>query len=968
MTTAGLLVARARDALPVLAALAVVVVVATLALALTVGSVQNGVASGSRAVLDSAAPQSAAVRVETHLADDSTAQSDAALGMVAGLFPAGTVAVHTAQRSLPVDVLGPDAATAIFGVQPSLLDHATLDDGTWPAAGVAVQRDAAEALGLEVGDAITVGTPTESVPLTVAAVWHADDPSDAVWFADPTFASGRDGDAYGTLVVDEETLRLLPTQLFASWTITATPAALDAGSLDAVVAGLARLHDAVRATDGVVDVSSSTDGTLASTLERIADAGRGAAAIAASAIIIVGLLAVIAIVQLGVVLVGSRRRQSQLIRARGLSLPQLAVLAGIEALVIGVPATALGTVAAAAVLGPAQPVTLVAIAAGMVLLTAGCLVTVVVLDGRRGGGPASSAPSAAPFIVAGGLVAVAAAIATWQLYNRGSVPGVDLVGATSPALVLVAAAVLGTALFFPVASGAATAAARSTGAGAVLAARQIDRRVTRYLVPALSLAIAVASAVFATGLATTWAATERAAQFVGTGPDVAVALTGDGGASATSAGYSRLDGARAASALVLATVSLGSDTIPFVAVRPGSVERVLGDAGADAASALATTTPDDAGVELAADATAITASVSTVGDGSAPGSTFDVGVWAADSDGALSRRTLVAAAEGWTAPLPDGAGPWRLLAIDVVRTGPPDPALSSLTVAGLAGDETASATVDVDGAAPLATAEILPVDDDELPVVITDALAERLGLAAGDPLTLEFDPTGKGMDAVVSAVTPRLPGVASRLAMGTDLMALDAVTLRPDSEPALADEIWIGSAYPGAVAAAVAREATSTAIVTTRASSSSDPVLAASLTSFWLAAAAAALLALVALSAFFVDDFRNRRNDIAVLRALGFSAAGQTATRRRELVVTAAFAAIVGAVGGGLATALVVGPFIAAAVPTAAVYVRVLPAFDPLPWAVFCVVLAAAAVAVALALLVAVRRSASSATVEQGTA
>jgi len=971
MTTAGLFFARARAAMTVLVSLAAVVLVATLALGITLGSVRNGVESGSREVLDAASPQSAAVRVETHLADDSAAQTDAALGMIAELFPAGTVDVHPEYRSLPVDVRGSEPASLVFGVLPSLLDDATVESGTWPSDGAAIQADAAAALGLGVGDEIIVGSDTQNQTIAVAALWRADDPASPRWFADPTVASGRDGAAYGVAVVDEAVLRDLPTQLFSSWTITPTPLAVDGDRGAEVTAALRSLPDAVRATDGVEDVSSTTEGTLAATLDRIADAGRGATAIAASAVIIVGLLAVVAIAQLSTVLVGSRRRQAELIRARGLSLPQLAVLAGVEALLVAVPAAAAGSVAAALVVGGGSPWTLVAIAAGVCLATAVCLATVVLLDARAGSTSGPAAPSAAPFVSGGVVVGIAAALATLQLYNRGTVPGVDVVGATSPALALVAISVLGTALFFPVAARIARSAARSGHVGAVLAARQIARRVARYLVPVLALAIAVASAVFATGLATTWSATERSARFVGIGADVVVSLPNDGGTAVTSADYAELGDVRAASSLVLSTVGLGSDTIPFVAVSSPAAERVLGDDGSAAVGALETTTPDDAGVGLAADATGITADVVTSGRGGAPTSTFDVGVWAADADGALSRVSLEPGADGWTAPLPDGAGPWRLLSVEIIRTGKPDPAVSGFTVSELGagvGGATDPVEVDVSQANPRAATRIAAGDDAALPIVVTDALAERLGIGVGDRLTFDFDATGTSIDAVVSALTPLLPGTASRLAVGTDLRALDAVSLRPGSEPALTDAVWISTGSPDAVADEVAGAATSTAIVTTPASTSSNPVVAAALVAFWLAAVAAALLALVAVSAFFVDDFRARRDEIAVLRALGLSTAAQVATRRRELVVTTVFAAVVGTVGGAVTTAVIVGPFIASTVPTAAAFVRVLPAFDPLPWLLYCAAVAAAGCAISLALLAGVRRASSTAIVEPGNA
>ena len=957
MTIAGLFLSRVRDSATILAALAVVVVIATLTLGATLASVQQGVVTGGARVLDSAAPRSAAVRISTHLADDDERQTAAALGLIDRLFPAGTVEVHSAQRSLPVDVRGAGVA-AVFGVEPDLLDDATITDGRWPATGVAVQQDAAEALGLAVGDRFDVGDDDAPLPLTVAALWRADDPAAPSWFADSAVASGREGDAVGVIVVDRATLRALPTQLFTSFTVTATHAALTAERRDAVATALDRLHDAVQATADVVDVSSSTEGTLAATLDRIADADRGARAIAASALVIVALLTLVALAQLGAVLVGSRRRQSDLARARGLSLPQLTALTVGEALLVAVPAAALGSLPTLLLFGPDTVPDLAVGGGAVVVATAACLAVVVLLDARAGARDAAAGRSPAVFLVAVSLVAVAAGFATVQLYNRGGVAGIDVVAATSPALALVAAAALGAALFYPVAAATAKRAARTGRVGTVLAARQLARQVPRYLVPTLALAIAVASAVFATGLASTWAATERAVTSSAVAGDASVSLSTDQAAAVTSPPFAALDGVDAASALVVATATLGSDRVPIVAVRPDSALRVLGEAGEPLADAVATTTPDDPGIALPADATEITATVEFSGDGSAPTATFDVGVWAADAEGSLARVPLVATGEGWSGALPEGVAPWTLLAVESLRTGKPDPAASDLTVVLGTGGTASTVELAADAAVPRAVSPVVDDDDAPLRVVVTSALAARTGLEPGDPLSFNFEPTGKNIDAVVSAVTPTVPGSSAKLAVATDLIALDTVTVREGSAPAEANEIWIASDTPGAVTAAVARGASTTAIVATRASTSSEPVLAAALSAFWLAAGAAALLALVAVGAFFTDDARRRRPDIAVLRALGFSPRQQAAMRGAEQALTTVFAVVVGALAGAGITALTVGPFIASTVPASVALVTILPAFDPLPWLAFCAALLAAAAAMFAVLGLVVRSSA----------
>lgn len=961
-TARGLLLLRARDSRAALAALGAVVFVSVLSLGLTLGSVQHGAASGGVQTLDSAAPQRAAVRVTTHLAGDGADQAGAAHELVARLFPAGTVRVHDTQRSLAVDVVGSPGVGAVFGVEPDLLDFATVTSGAWPADGVAVQEDAAAALGLAVGDELTVGDPASPMVLAVAATWRADDPAAAHWYADPLAGSGRSGDDLGLVVAAQHVLGDLPTQLFSVFTLTAEPAALSDARRDAVAAGFDRLPDAVTATDELVSVSSDIDGSLPATLDAIASASRGAAAIAVTAMCIVGVLALVAVLQLCTLLATSRRRHTALARARGLSIGQLVGMSLAEALLAVVPGAALGAVVAVVLLS-GRGVAQVAVVAGAVAVaTLGCLVAVVVSDLRPDREGAGRSP--AGFFIAGGVVAALAVLATWQLYSRSGGAGgaTDLVAATSPALALVAVSVIGTALLIPVAPVLSRALARRGRFVAVLAGRQVAGRVVRYIVPVLALAIAVASAVFGTGIATTWAATQRSAQFTGVGGDVSVAFADEPTGPVTAATLAGLDDVDAASALVLSTAGIGGDTIPFLAVHPAAAVRVLGERAADAAAAIETTTPDDSGLELPAGAR-IAADLVSAGDGSAPVAVFAIAVWAADADGALVRVPLTAdeATDRLAATLPESGGPWRLLAVESQRTGVPHPSVATLTVT-----LESQQPVRLDAQAKAVTREFLgdEVANGPLPVVVTEAFAARVGAAVGDPLTLDLDAAGTSIDARVTAVVAALPGIASRLGVATDLRALDAASLRT-AMPVVANEIWLATDRPGRVSAAVARTTTTTAIVASEASTSQQPVLAAALAAFWLAAIAAGVLAVVALAAFLIDDARGRRGEIFVLRAIGFSPGEQSSTRGREQVIVLGFALVVGAAGGAVATAATVGPFLAAVVPAAAAYVKIWPAFDVLPWLAFCAGLGVATAAVALSVLARVRRAATRALDEE---
>jgi len=1007
MSTMTIVALRVRAALPVLLSVALIVVVAVIALGSTAGLIQHGVATGATSTLQNATAQSAAVRISTHLADDSASQDAAATALFESALPPDTVTVTRSSRSLPVPLLGNTAgATAIFAQVPDLADRVQFTAGVWPAentgsaaedpgpAPVAVQADAAAALGLTVGDPVSVGTDTAAVDLEVAALWRATDPTAPAWFADSAAASGTSGGAAGLFVV-ADAFTTLPTQLFAVWTLSATPAAASDTNRLALVAGLSRLADVLDATPNLTETSSTVEGDLAGTLNRIETASRGATAIGVSAVFIVGMLTIVALLQVSTVLVGSRGVASALLRARGLSRGQSVQLAVSEALVVAVPAGVIGVAVTAAVLAvatgadPLGRASFAAPYAAAVALVSVVVLTVAALSDTSGAGGRRSFSG---FAIAFGVIGVAAALTTWQLHAQGSpvaAGGADLVTAASPALALIATAALGTAAFIVFASALAARTARTGSALALLADRQLGQRAAAHLVPILAVAITVASAVFATGIAATWQSAQAQAQLVGTGADIGIALRTDGTAPAdtdpvTAVRYADLDGVRDASAALVTRVRVGADSIPFVGLSPATADRMLGDRGAELAEALRGTTPANTGLLLPETATGVQATVSFPETTRAPDADFAVAIWVADADGSLARVPLAVTGPGTDLPnstvqtgtLPAGTTPWRMLAVEAERAGRPNDRVPVLLANGFASTTDGVATpVDPAREVSLEVAEKLPrsrtlITTDEqgepgpMPVAVTAAVAARLQLAVGDPLDIGFGTSGAAVDARVTGIIDALPGAASRLGITADLAAVNAATLRQGRIPVLAGNVWLstdtGSARAGisegaaattagsaeTVAVAVSRVSGSTAVISSPGTETAAPMLAPAINSFWTAAAAAGLLALITLAAFITNDARTRRPHLPVLQALGLSTVEQTTARARELLITLAFAVAVGTVAGVIATVAAVSPFVAAAIPGAGGYVSVAPAFAALPWLLFTLVFAAAALLV----------------------
>ncbi|WP_213816498.1 FtsX-like permease family protein [Glaciihabitans sp. dw_435] len=1015
MTTTRLLLHRARSSLSGLAALSLVTFVTAMVLGVSLGLVSAGTAAGSRSTLDNAAAPAAAVRVTTHLGEDPAAQDSAASAVFGELFPAGTTTTVRSERSLPLDlrVVGtttqPEGATAVFGVEPRLATDTRIVDGTLPASGipdagtVALQVDAATRLGARVGDTIVVGTGTQEVGLTLAATWRASDPAAPQWFADSSIGAGQIDGASGLFVVSPETLVRLPTQFFVRWTIVAKPAAVSAGQIDAVSAGVDRLPHAVEVAPDLVLTSSTVEGSLGATLGRIIQSSRAAQAIAAAPICIVGMLGIVALLQLCSLLVSSRRDQIRLARARGLSVRQLAGITVAEAVGVALPGAVIGSVLAAGVVdviagttGVASLTEYIALDVGIVILTVLGLLGVTIRDVLGASEDREPRRSPIGFLLIGAAIAVAAGLSTWQLFSQGtplSGTSVNVIASAGPALALIAVAVIGTAFVIPVSSLLAGRASRRRSLTAVLATRQVARRTAHYLVPVLAVSIAVASGAVASGMNATWLSTQRATQLATIATDVNVTLTPsatatDATPAVTSADFATIDGARSAMSLIATTASVSSEKFAFIAAAPDSLTRVLGSDGAEVAGAM-TAGPSFAGVPVPSDTTGLTASVDVTGGGTDPSLGVGLFAWVADADGALSRVSLAAQAPSATpvpsggaqlsGTLPRGAEPFSVLAFAAERPGMPDAPDVSVTLtalasaAGNAGGTPISLpgsamTLTLTGDVPVARALLGEPASTTLPVVATRALADRLGLTVGDTLTLGIGSSPLPQPATLTATVTAIPGSASSLAFAADITAVDSLSLATGTQPARTSAVWISTAHPAAVAAEVIRSATSPALVATAASSSVDTTLAPAINAFWLAAAGAIVLALIALAASIRGDSRARRAEVSVLRALGLTAAQQGAARAREHVITLCSALVIGVIAGLIAVAVTVTPFAAAAVPGAGDILRISPDLGFIAWGAALLVLAVCCVVVVAQSVAQVRRRARVAMVEESRA
>lgn len=252
---------------------------------------------------------------------------------------------------------------------------------------------------------------------------------------------------------------------------------------------------------------------------------------------------------------------------------------------------------------------------------------------------------------------------------------------------------------------------------------------------------------------------------------------------------------------------------------------------------------------------------------------------------------------------------------------------------------------------------------DALPVVLSAAWARELSLAPG--ATTRVRVLGEEVDAVVVAVRGPLPtGPRATGADGVErtavveLGALEALVTEPPVPP---NEVWLATTTPDVVAERAAALPTTTSVRT--ATPPPDPLSVPTVAVAWLVAACALLLAVPGVASALVALAQSRRDEVAVLRALGVGARQQARARGAELARVAGGAGLVGVVGGAAAGLLLTPIFVRA---TASGTEPTVPVSVSLPGLVaFAAAVLGALVLVGLAHAAAVVRQAAHATVRE---
>lgn len=971
------------------------------------GALAGASTSGLRAGLAAATGVDGAARWQIRIAPEAEAQADAAASVLDRMVPARGAAWTRSVETAPVDaVVDGDAFGAVLLADDGVRDRSELVTGSWPtsddavaaaaeadALPAALHASAAEALELGVGDVVELQDADGPRRLLVVGTWEPTDPNAAAWFGEPVVATGAVEGGAGPFLVGEEAMRGLPAATVVRWTALADVDAMTPEDAAALRAVLPNVEPALRAEEAIGGDGLSALGGLRATLDRVL-AGLGAVrALAPLPLLLLAFSGFAALDRLAALLGSARRGETVLLRARGASARRLARDSAVEVLAVGLPAAALGAVAAEALLALVRPgearawqLALVAASvalAGAVLLTAGRTWREATRPVVRGSG---DEVGRMPRLAAAGgavLVAVAAAVSLWQFRLYGSplvrtasgAVEVDPLAVLAPVLVLAALCLAALLLSRPIGVLLERIGARRPGLVPALPMRQLSRRAGPYSSASLVAMLGVAGLTLAAVVAGSWQAFDRASAALETGGDVRVLFAGrdivrGDDPLALVDPFAGTEGVTGSAPVSRGEARIGSDPAIVVALPaatlPGAADADGG--GSDVRQLVASGA--DAAPALPAGADAVTARVRLDAPAGTPGS-VTVSAWILGADGDASRLPAgtVAVADGdgaARAELPVVPG-LRLLGFEASLSG--SQGEGTVTVAldevSTDGDADGDAVLAVDDAVALSATSPsgrLPTsgagDDRPVPVLLGAALADRIQAEPGDPLAFRLLTGGAGVDAVVAGVVPAVPG-AGDAGVLADLGALSRAAFVAGAGVPAYTERWLATTEPERVADALERDRAAALTADTAADASSAAFISTALAALWAGAVGALLFALIAVVALVAAIGRARFGEVVVLRVVGVPAALQARSRFAELAAAITAAAAIGLAVGAV-TALVTARELArAAVAGAPAALPVHVEVDWLPWLVCLVVFLGVAAAIGAVAAASVRRLAS---------
>lgn len=566
----------------VLALIAGFVACATAMVALALAGAEIAGAGAIRGALTSAS-DGAAISVRTRLAADPEAQDVRLREVVTARLDPLALQIG---RHLVTEPTRATANGEAVRIELAAVPADAVTVSAWPSGAEAVVPEGSVLAG---ADTIVIG----DTQLAVVGTWEPAHP--AVGGAPAASA------AEGTVLVGrEEDLLAIDGEPFVVWDIAPDFARVRIEDLSLLAGAGERLNQELRRNDAVaVRGLAVTDltGEAASDLRPRVAAARAVTLVPVG---ILGLLALLTLVQLTGLLARSRGPESTLLAARGTARARFAVLGAGEGALVGVVGAAAGAGLAAGVLlfipdGVAGLPVVRLVAIGAALVT---IVTFAVLAAAMAGAPTSRAAQmrAGRIRRTAGIgaffsLAVVAGLAASRFAGlHGPVTGIgtedaagDVVAITALPLALALVGVSSVLLLTPATALIERLAGRGKGLDGVLAARQVARRLPTYAVPALLLALGAATVTSAGMFEGTATAQRRIDATLANGADLRIVLPAQNWApaalpSATDSGpFAALDGVTAAASARTTSIAIGKVPATYVALPAHALGTVVAE-------------------------------------------------------------------------------------------------------------------------------------------------------------------------------------------------------------------------------------------------------------------------------------------------------------------------------------------------------------------------------------------------------
>lgn len=365
MPTHRLVLSRLRRQLPTMTAVVALIVITTTLLAVLARFVSAaGDTAAQQALTTWARAGQTTVRVDTRPSPAHRTAALEALNQDAAAVPHATVTTSQVSVSyaLPGKTAGGDPPLMTFWAADGLDRQTRLVAGAWPAAGgtgtgaapgstvqVAVPEAAADELKLTVGGQLTVTSRITNTPIqiSVVGIYRPLDVADPFWQLDPLAGTGVDHPqhaasgfvSYGPFAMDPAVFDRAGAPVELS-TLRAHVVPDTAGIGEAGLQPFADSLTALVATLKGDDRLGTATQTSVAAPTQVSALRHSLAVIASSALIptvLLGVLALCALVMSASLLAQTRALTTALMRARGASAPTIGFQAFVEALLFTVP-------------------------------------------------------------------------------------------------------------------------------------------------------------------------------------------------------------------------------------------------------------------------------------------------------------------------------------------------------------------------------------------------------------------------------------------------------------------------------------------------------------------------------------------------------------------------------------------------------------------------------------------------------